>query len=278
MLFSRRKRALRRMKAMADLGDVPAFPRSVTRVLDALRDPESSLAEIAEAISWDPGLVMRLLRTVNSAAFGLRRQVDSCRHAVSFLGRANLESLLLGLAIEGALPPGKAPGYDPARFWRGSARRAALARLVAERLEPTRQAESFAVGLLQDLAIPVLAHARPDEYGPVLAQWRSSPGERLDELERRTFGWCHAELGATIADAWELPESLVEGIRNHHAEKDAVHAAVHLVALLPESDSLEAVDSLIETARSSYGLVPDWTRRALQRSGEQASELVELMQ
>jgi len=262
---------------MADLGDVPAFPSSVTRVLDALRDPESSLAEIAEAIAWDPGLVVRLLKTVNSAAFGLRRQVDSCQHAVSFLGRANLESLLLGLAVERALPPGKAPGFDPRQYWRSAARRASLARLVAERLEPTTQAESFTVGLLQDLAVPVLAHARPDEYGPLLARWRRS-GERLDELERQAFGWCHAELGATIADAWELPESLVAGIRNHHGQASGkVHAAVHLVAQLPESDSLDAIESLVETARSGYGLTPEWTRDALRKSGEQASELVELM-
>ena len=276
MLFSRKKRALKKMQELANLSDVPAFPTSVTKVLDELRDPDSSMADIAEAVSWDPGLVIRLLKMVNSAAFGLRREVDNCQHAVSFLGRANLESLLLGLAVERALPPGKAPGFEPARYWRASAQRAALARLLSERLDPVHQAEAFTVGLLQDLAIPVMAHARPGEYGAVLDKWRSEPGSDLKALERAAFGWDHAELGATIAEAWELPENLVEGIRNHHPAPGAqVSAAVHLVGLIPES--VDEVDSLVATAYSDYGLEETWMRDTVSRAKDQACELAALL-
>ena len=277
MLFSRKQRAQRKMKELANLSSVPAFPTSVTKVLEQLRNPDSSMAEIAESVSWDPGLVLRLLKMVNSAAFGLRREVDNCQHAVSFLGRANLESLLLGLAVERILPPGRAPGFDPASYWRISANRAALARLLSERLDPTHQAEAFTIGLLQDLAIPIMAHARPGEYGAILERWQGDPALSLKALEREAFGWDHAELGALIAESWELPESLVEGIRYHHPDADrAVAAAVHLAGLIPVQDSTEP-SSLIATARDHYGLTPDWTLDALSRARDQAAELSALM-
>ena len=44
----------------------------------------------------------------------------------------------------------------------------------------------------------------------------TSPGGSLEELERETLGYDHAEIGARMAEAWELPESLIEAIAGHH--------------------------------------------------------------
>lgn len=57
------------------------------RLMQALRDPDLSLAEIEELIRPDAALCFRVLRTVNSAGFGLRAEVGSIREALILLGR-----------------------------------------------------------------------------------------------------------------------------------------------------------------------------------------------
>ncbi len=277
-LFSPKERALKKLRQVADLDHLPPFPASVTRILDKLRDPKASMGEVAEAVSWDPGLVVRLLKIVNSAAYGLRRTIDNARQAVVFLGRSNLESLVLGLAVENALPHESAHGFEPKRYWRAAARRAALARNVAEKLDPATQTECFTVGLLQDLAVPILAHAKPDLYGPILDQWHGSQDENLDALERSALGWSHADVGGTVCEAWDLPESLVRGVRGHHAEESSSNPpGVQLVSLMHETQDEICIETLVETARSNFGLDPDWTREAVDRAEEQASGLARLM-
>jgi HD-like signal output (HDOD) protein len=277
-LFSRKDRAMRKLKDVAELDNVPPFPASVTKVLGKLRNPNCSMAEVAEAVSWDPGLVVRLLKTVNSAAYGLRRNVDNAHHAVSFLGRSNLEAMVLGLAVQDSLPHDPAPGFEPRRYWRTAAHRASLARTLAEKVDPAAQAESFTVGLLQDLAVPLIAHARPDQYGPVLEHWHNSTGESLEDLENEALGWNHAELGGTICEAWDLPESLIRDVRHHHpVGADGPPSPVQLVGLMRETQEECGLDALVEEARSSYGIDPDWTKDAAKRAEEQATELSRLM-
>ena len=115
----------------AIIGDyeLPTFPATVMEVLRAIRDPEIELEIVAARVEADPGLVVRVLKTVNSAAFGLAREVDTVGHALAMMGRGRLESLVLGLAVKDALPTPTAIGFERSRFWSTAARRATLARL-----------------------------------------------------------------------------------------------------------------------------------------------------
>ena len=144
------------------LGDceLPSFPAIVTTVLERVRDPDSATAEIADLMSSDPGLSVRLLGTVNSAAFALRHEVRNIHHAVSLLGRNQLESMLISMAVGQTLPRQAATGYDVARFWTTSAQRATTARALSGLLDPSTSSESFTAGLLQDLAAFLLLQRR----------------------------------------------------------------------------------------------------------------------
>jgi len=56
------------------------------RLLVALNRPETSIIEVEELIKRDPSLTYRVLQCVNSAAFGVRRQLQSIRQALVLLG------------------------------------------------------------------------------------------------------------------------------------------------------------------------------------------------
>lgn len=56
------------------------------RLLAALMKPTASIPQIEDLLKHDPSLTYRVLRCVNSAGFGLRREVKSIREALLLLG------------------------------------------------------------------------------------------------------------------------------------------------------------------------------------------------
>lgn len=282
MLGLFRKKAADPKAALRELvGDyeLPSFPQAVLQVLKTLRDPESTPSAIGHKVQVEPGLVVRVLKVVNSAAFGLSRPVEDIPHAVAMMGRARLEGLVLGIAVKDVLPRPRAAGYDAARFWRAAARRATVARSMAALIDPRTQAEAFTGALLQDMAVPVLAGVMPDRYGPVLSDWHAAEERRLEQLEAEAFGFDHTHAGGLMASIWGLPGNLVDAIGDHHEVDDSASApaAVRLASHLRETDERPGVDRLVEVARGRFNLDADTVAGKIKDSFDQAADLVRLL-
>lgn len=63
-----------------------SFQTSRLRILTALNDPNLDTEMIIEIVKVDPAITYRLLRLLNSVAFGFSMKIDSVRHAVTLLG------------------------------------------------------------------------------------------------------------------------------------------------------------------------------------------------
>lgn len=258
---------------------LPSFSSVVLDALEKLRDPEATPATIGETLSADPGLSVRLLSTVNSAAYALRREVRSVEHAIALLGIPTVESLVLSAAVSESIPSQAQPGYENRRFWRAATRRAATARALAGVLHPASASESFTAGLLQDMAVPFLATGLSREYGPVLEAWHTG-SESLADLEEQKFGWDHAEIGNWLGLSWNLPESLATAIGRHHrelsqnSEEPRCTPAVYLVSFIGETEENLGVEQLMETANEAYGLPPQQLEELVATSFEYAEDLV----
>jgi EAL and modified HD-GYP domain-containing signal transduction protein len=64
---------------------------ALLQLVAALNDPKVEFSELETLISRDVALSYRLLRYINSAFFGLRREVDSIGRAVALLGLENVK-------------------------------------------------------------------------------------------------------------------------------------------------------------------------------------------
>jgi len=278
-LFKRKKQDPRAELTKALGGaELPTFPAILMQVLESLRDEKASLSKIADLVSADPGLSVKVLRTVNCAAYGLRRRVDNIAHAVNLLGRGRLESIVLAMAVNDSMPSTPVPGFKPRRFWRAAARRASAAQALAEVLDPKSRAVSFTAALLQDMAVPLLAHNRGG-YAPVLEQWRQDGGS-LEDMERSEFGWDHAEVATWISAEWEFPEPLAAAIGGHHGADEPElksPAPVQLVALMGEEDDRRLdIEPMVETARDRFGAPPDRVVAAVELGLERYEDVARL--
>ena len=239
------------------LGDyeVPSFPSAVMNVLSLLRDQDSAISEIASQIEMDPGMHIKILKIVNSAAFGILNKISNLNHAVTIMGRSRIESLVLTFAIQDSIPP-HMPGMKMSTFWLIAARKACLARRLDQHIHPATQAEAFTAGLLQDMAIPFMAKLKADEYNDIFTRHIENPSIKLETLEQELFSFDHAYVGALMAESWGFPEYLINGIADHHnrSSKSKAEPAVNLVSLISYNQTETAPQELLEIDLTEYDL------------------------
>lgn len=112
------------------------------RLLNDLADPEAPVTRIEQMVGSDPGLTLRLLRTANSAALGLSREVTSLRQALVLIGPKRLRSWVVLTLLEGGTTTSSSDD-----LWSVLARAFACQRLGAPEADL-----AFTVGLLSGAA------------------------------------------------------------------------------------------------------------------------------
>ena len=259
---------------------LPSFPAVVMQILQKIRNPYSSASDIAESLSLDPGLSVKLLGIANSAAFSPVNRVENLTQAIALVGISQLESLVLSVGVAKGIPRQTCQWHDPGEFWLTSARRAMLANELAQVLCPSKESECFTAAFLQDMALPFLACHRSDDYGSIFKKWHLEGGD-LAGLEKEKLEWDHAEVASWICSEWGLPENIARAIHNHHdpatdSEPETL-APVRLVSILREDEANNGLDELIETAKSVYNIPEDQTQAMVDPSFQNAKDLARLI-
>lgn len=259
---------------------LPSFPAVVMQILQKIRSPYSSAADIADSVSLDPGLSVKLMRIANSAAFSPLKRVENITQAIALVGLSQLESLVLGVGVAKSIPNKLYPWHDPADFWLASAKRAMLAQELAKTLCPAKESECFTAAFLQDMALPFLACHRQGEYESVLEKWHLNGGD-LASLEHEVFKWDHAKVASWICNEWELPENIALAIHNHHdpnTDNDPeTLGPVRLVSILREDESNSGLDELIQSAQDTYKIPEEKLESLIEPSFGKAKELAGLI-
>jgi len=217
-----------------------ALPQSAIKLLELSRDEENGPPEYAVPIEADPGLAAQVLKFVNSSYFGFSREISSVRQAITLVGVRTIKNFALWSAVFSLMPNPRCGPFQLKQLWQDSLRRGLFARVVGKAMKLGETEDLFAAGLLQDMAIPLLAKALGDVYAAVLTR-RDDEQRRLSELERDQFGWTHAKAAGMMARAWSLPENFATLIESHTklgkwisgGEKPDGKLVISLSAMLP---------------------------------------------
>lgn len=254
---------------ISQLPNVPSLPSLYSQLIDTLNKPDSSTRTVAEIVKKDIGMTLKLLQIVNSAFFGLRRQISDSREAVEFLGLDTINSLTLGLGIISQIES-RSAGETLADIWSHSMSVAVLAQKIAACERPETASDAFTAGLLHDLGKVVLATNLPAKYKLVL-ELVSREGVSGSEAEKRIFDATHCEVGAFLIGLWGLPTEVVRAVAYHNSPADgessgftaltAVHAANAIQGWVARGEPGRTPDNLDAEYIDSLGLsarLPVW--------------------
>lgn len=202
-------------KLTAAVEGMPAFPKSVQRVLELTRDVNSTPKDLVEVIDKDPVLTVKILKVVNSAYYSLPKQITSVGHSVVYLGFNTIKNLALSIASIGMLPKSNEAGFDGQQYLLHSLATAAIAKQIAMKSGDADPMDCFIAGLLHDFGKVVLAQFMPKEFRVAL-EVSQQEGRSLHLALRDSLGVDHAVVGAMLVEKWRFAPQLVETIRHQY--------------------------------------------------------------
>jgi HD-like signal output (HDOD) protein len=266
------------MPLIARIQTLPCMPALYTKIVDELRLPEPSIANISVIVSQDPSMAAKVLQLVNSAFFGLAQQITKLDRAVCLIGLDAIKALVLSARVFTELTKGESLCICMDTLWEHSVLVGNLAKklAVAEKATSETVNDCLTAGLLHDIGQLILAANLGTEYAQVraLATREEYELNRVEELE---FGATHAGLGAYLLGIWGLPDTIVEAVAFHHEPESglatatgfsaltAIHVANALVHEHCENHSCGAAERLNEEyleARGYAANVPKWRQIA----------------
>ena len=204
-----------------DINSLPHFPENIVELIHLTDDPEVKIATIAKRIATDPALTADLLKQVNSGYYTLPAQVNSIPQAVKLVGIRGLRNLLYAYSSQKILDQKQAKMKS---LWDHSFRTAYYAFLLARGLkrQPEILDDVYVAGLLHDLGQIIVSSLHPETHEKMrrFSMEKNIPPQLP---ERFSFGMNHADIGSLIAQKWNFPEQLVEGIKYHHDPLSASH-------------------------------------------------------
>ncbi|HET57107.1 MAG TPA: HDOD domain-containing protein [Deltaproteobacteria bacterium] len=201
---------IRNMRTRTEaINALPTVPSALKQISAMFEKPRLSIDELSGFISGDPALTSKILKMVNSAAYGFPNRISSISHAIMLLGFNVVRGLLLGVSVFDLMQK------NIAGLWEHSVGCAVAARCIAQKKNLQEPEEVSICGLLHDIGKVILILHYPREYETVLAKARDE-GISLFEAEQSRFEATHADVGSWLARKWRFPVNLAEAIEYHH--------------------------------------------------------------
>lgn len=175
--------------------------------------PDPCINRIGELISQDVGLSGKVLKTVNSASFGLANNITSIKQAVNILGANSVINLVNALSIRGELSNDDIIALGS--FWDNAMDIAMACAAIAKQIGYSSPDEAYSLGLFHNCGVPLLM-MRFNNYADVIEESYARENAIITDTENELLQTNHAVVGYYVAKSWNLPRHISQAIHEHH--------------------------------------------------------------
>ncbi|HVT13323.1 MAG TPA: HDOD domain-containing protein [Fimbriimonadaceae bacterium] len=196
--------------------DLPALPAATLAVMRESQTTTATAHSVARYLSQDQALTARVLRLANSAFYGMQRRIASPDEAVIVLGMRAVRNLaMIASTYHWMDKPLNGYSLRPHEFWEHSLSAAVAAQVLAQNVAPATADLGFTCGLLHDLGKVALS-AWLENRACAISTVAAKLDLTTDQAEMRVLGFDHQQVGARLAEKWNLPSVIVDAIGHHH--------------------------------------------------------------
>ena len=184
---------------------------TVREVNRLVRSGTNSTDELAAIIATDPMMAATVLRRVNSAFYGMRRQVSDLKKAVFLLGFEVVSNLVLTASFLrlADMVSSRAARQLFADLMQLSLGSAMYGHLIAQELELRDPASAYSAGLMHTCGRVVMLFNFGDEYTKMCRPGTAKPFPDAS-MERSVIGIDHAVASGLAMTEWQMPDELVQ--------------------------------------------------------------------
>lgn len=197
-----------------NLREIPAMPNVVMQAINVVKDPNASVKDLADIISYDQSLSAKVLTLVNSAYYGFSQQVTSINRALALIGMVKAKNLIIAIAMRPMFNKQSAK-----ELWKHSIRVAVGCEYLAKSKSILNSDEAFVLGFMHDIGKMIFNMKDPLFYENV--KERIDAGEKPIDLENEYFGCNHTQTGIILAKKWQLPVVISNVMKYHHEPSES---------------------------------------------------------
>jgi HD-like signal output (HDOD) protein len=203
-------------KLLAQCRKLPVMSKLYSVVSNELNSPNGSIELVAHHVAKDPLMTAKVLHVINSACFGLGRQINDPCEAVMYLGMGRTRALILAAETFSQFDDVGGPGFSPEEIWNHSLEVGSIAQILTleETGNPKLGEAAFISGLMHDMGKLILAANVPSMCVAVEQLQQRKQISRHD-AELQVLGTTHAELAACLLGNWALPLPVLEAVAWH---------------------------------------------------------------
>lgn len=249
---------------LSQMQALPSIPAVYGELIATLRSGDPSPQAVGRMMAQDMGMTAKVLQLVNSAYFGMRREIANPVDAVVYLGMDTVRALVFTASAFSRFQLRGRSSFSIENLQQHSLAVGTLARKIALSMGlPAATVDHvFVGGLLHDIGQLVLVCHYPEKYEEILRRVRQNSVPICD-AECAIFGSSHAEIGAYLLWLWGLPDPVAEILALHHrpsrdADASPAVAAVHLANALVNQEREEDMDLACLSAPGLEGSLPRW--------------------
>jgi HD-like signal output (HDOD) protein len=232
--------------AIKNISHIATLPEITLKIIELVEDPTSTAQDLHNIISNDPALCSRILKVVNSAFYGLPRQIGSINRAIVLLGLNAVKNIAIAASLTKLFRGGDlCPQFSARDLWIHSVACAAGSKLLCDELHLGLPDEAFLGGLIHDLGIMVEMQAMRSELIQVFDGLQIAkdgvPGLDMRDVEKNVLGADHCAFGAGLCEAWKFPKSFTYVTAFHHHPLDLSEGSRMLACIVYVADRMSAV-------------------------------------
>ncbi|MCL2219385.1 MAG: HDOD domain-containing protein [Chitinispirillia bacterium] len=196
---------------------LPTLPTVISKMLQMIDSKRASADTLARLISTDQALTAKLLKLANSAYYGYSREISTVNMAIIVLGFNTVKDMGLWLSVFDAFKNSNsgAVGFDAVKFWEHSAGCGVASRMLAKNTGSRYAGEAFVAGLLHDMGKMILNQYFAPEMAESLKLAQEAEMD-IDAAEMEVLGVSHGQIGAWLAEKWNLPDIICDTVKHHH--------------------------------------------------------------
>jgi len=180
---------------------LPSLPDVALKIKAECEKPDTSAEKIAEVISQDPAMTVRLLQTANSSLYRTRNSTDNIQMAITRLGLKLVKNLIMSLSMKQLYHASNDIIAERFReLWLASTKTAAIARLLAVEHKHLDPEQAMLAGLIHNIgALPIILMAEDDD------DLFDNPDALFKVIHKM-----QGEVGAHIFEKWHFPSFMID--------------------------------------------------------------------
>lgn len=224
--------------AIQKVTQIATLPEITAKIMELVEDPSSTARDLQNVIKHDVALSAKILKVVNSAFYGLPRQVGSVDRAIVLLGMSTVKNIAVATSMAKLFGGQDISGKHTARdLWRHCLACGVFCKMLTKLRRGVENDEIFVAGLMHDIGILVEKQVYPKELAEAIELAESKEID-LWKAELEVLGADHQAFGTALANKWKFPPVFQIATGYHHqpeklsAQHREVAATVYVADIL----------------------------------------------